>query len=197
MSAYDSYRLYNALKLHFNSESYNYFKYHGKIRSKTVPQNQVYIFDKLDKKYGMNLEDFYVSNFIEDQNIWVFDLVSEECNERYVKFQKKKESLTYTFKNDIISLLDEYDDLNKILLVDADFPILMRKVLQETISLETLLILNSIIKFFRMWENKIQDEYIWKDFKMKCIKYYPFIHFDKKKFKDIILQEIKCSQKIC
>jgi len=191
MSVYDSYRLYNSLKLHFNSESYNYFKYSGKIKSRYIPEHQFYIFEKLDKKYGDNLEDFYVSNFLENPKTWINDLLSEDCGEIYLSYVKRKESLTYSFKTDIIYLFDESDDFNKLFVVDKDFPLLMKKTLQNKIKIETLLILNSILQFFGVWDNKIKDDLIWKDFRLKCIKYFPFVKFDQTKMKEILKMEIK------
>lgn len=191
MSTYDSYRLYNSLKLHFNSESYNYFRYSGKIKSGSIPENQYYIFEKVYKKHGSDLENFYLSNFLENPKLWVNDLLSEECEERYKYFLGKKESLTYTFKNDISSLIDEYENLNDLIIVSKDFPILMKKTLQGKIDLNTLLIMNSILRFFPMWDKHIQDNLIWEPFKLKCKKYFPFIKFDQEKMKEILKVEVK------
>jgi len=37
MTAFESYRVYSALKLHFTTDSYDYFKYNGK--TKVTPEN--------------------------------------------------------------------------------------------------------------------------------------------------------------
>lgn len=191
MSAYDAYILYNSLKLHFNSEEYNYFKYSGKIRSRFVPENQLYVFDKLYKTYGDNLEKYYVANFVENPKVWVFDLLSEECRESYNIFMKKNESLTYIFKSDIISLVEGSNDINEIFKSTKDFPPLLKKTLQKNINLETTVILNSFLGFVNVWDKKLGEDIIWKNFKLKLLKYSPFVRFDETKFKSILKEEIK------
>ena len=191
MSAFDAYRIYNALKLHFNTEKYDYFKYCGKVKTKVIPESQYYIFDKVSKRYSTDIEKFYVANFIENNNLWVNDLLSDVCEEKFASWKRKNESLTYVFKSDIISLKDEFDDLNLILRVEKDYPILMKKVMQEKINIETLLLTNSIIKFFDMWEKKMKDDLIWQPFSLKCKKYYKFLKFDQNSIKQILIQEIK------
>lgn len=183
--------LYNSLKLHFTSEKYDFFKYSGKTKIKFIPQNQIYVFDKLSKKYDNQLIYFYISNFLENPNIWIHELNSENSDEIFRKWLKKNESLTYIFKNEIDDLIQEYEDLNQILIVKKEFPILMKKVLQQKISLETLLIMNSMLNFLPNWDRKINDEIIWNSFKLKCIKYFPFLKFDKVKMKNILKSEVK------
>jgi len=61
----------------------------------------------------------------------------------------------------------------------------------KQVSLETLVILNDLLKFFPMWDKKIDDDIIWPDFKMKCEKYSPFLNYDKDKFKIILKDKIK------
>lgn len=191
MSAIDAYKLYNSLKLHFNTEQYDYFKYSGKTKSRFMPNNQFHVFEKLYKKYNNDLETFYVANFLDNPKAYIFDLLSEEANERYVSFIKKNESLTYLFKQDIIFLLDINEDFNSIFLPSKDCPILMKEVLKERTNLETLLILNSILRFFPSWNKAMKDNIIWDQFKIKCIKYFPFMKFDKDKMKTILKTEVK------
>lgn len=191
MSAIDAYKLYNSLKLHFNTEQYDYFKYSGKTKSRFIPNNQIHAFEKLYKKYNDDLETFYVANFLDNPKAYVFELLSEEADERYKSFMKKNESLTYLFKQDIINLLDQNEDFNSIFIPSKDCPILMKEVLKERTNLETLLILNSILRFFPNWNHTMKDNIIWEQFKIKCIKYFPFMKFDKDKMKTILKLEVK------
>jgi len=191
MSAFDAYRIYNALKLHFNTEKYDYFKYCGKVKVKVIPENQYYIFDKISKRYSDDIEKFYVANFLENNNLWVNDLLSDYCETKFSSWKKKNESLTYVFKSDIITLKDEFEDLNDVLRIDKEYPILMKKVMQEKISIETLLLTNSIVKFFNAWDKKMKGDLIWDPFSLKCKKYYNFLKFDQDSIKQILIREIK------
>ena len=89
-------------------------------------------------------------------------------------------------------LLDRVNNPNDLLVVkNNEFPKLMQYVTQGDISLETLVIMNDIMNFFPMWNKQIYDDIIWPEFRMRCEKYSPFIHYDKKKFKDILKEKIK------
>jgi len=191
-SVYEAGSLYNSLKLHFNNENYNFLKYNGKTKCKFVPENQFYVFQKLEKRYGENLKEFYIANFLENPKVWINELLTQDADDVYKNFLRKKESLGYVFKSDIQILLEDQDNFNNVLLVKKGFPVLMKMVMQKKVSLETLLILDDILQFIVMWEKKIQDELIWKGFRLKCIKYKPFLIFDTNKMKEILKQELKC-----
>jgi hypothetical protein len=192
-SGYAAFVLYNSLKLHFTSKSYDYFKYHGKTNVSTatfLKRKDKYSFYKLSRKYTVEeLRDFYVANFLEGDK-WVGDM-TKDGEEVYKKWQKTQQSLTYTFENDILYLLASGSPDEMLEVKPNGYPALMRFVQLKQVSLETLVILNDILKFFPMWNKKIDDDILWPDFKMKCEKYTPFINYDKVKFKAILKEKIK------
>jgi hypothetical protein len=193
-TGYAAFAMYNSLKLHFTSSSYDYFKYHGKTNVSTVTflkRKDKYTFYKLSRKYNVEeLRDFYVANFLEGDK-WVGDM-AKDGEEVFKKWQKTQQSLTYTFQNDIMFLLADGNSPDTMLEVKPNsFPLLMRMVQMKQVALETLVILNDILKFFPMWDKKIDDDIIWPDFKLKCEKYTPFLHYDKNKFKEILKEKIK------
>ena len=193
-TGFASFALYNSLKLHFTSKSYDYFKYHGKTNVSSVTflkRKDKYTFYKLSRKYSFDeLRDFYVANFLEGDK-WVGDMV-KEGEEVYKKWQKTQQSLTYTFENDIIYLLSNGGSPDEMLEVKPNgYPILMRMTQLKQVSLETLVILNDLLNFFPMWEKKIDDDILWPDFKLKCVKYTPFLNYDKVKFKEILKEKVK------
>jgi hypothetical protein len=194
-SGYAAFAMYNSLKLHFTSKSYDYFKYHGKtnVSSVTFLKNKSkYQFYKLARKYNLDeLRDFYIANFLEGDK-WVGEIANADGEEVYKKWQKTQQSLTYTFENDIIYLLSNGGSPDSMLEVKPNsYPVLMHLVQLKQVSLETLCILNDIMKFFPMWDKKIDDDIVWPDFKMKCEKYTPFLNYDKVKFKNILKEKIK------
>jgi hypothetical protein len=194
-TGFAAFALYNALKLHFTSDSYNYFKYNGKtnVSKDTFSiRKDKYSFYKLSRKFSLEeLKNFYVSIFLETDTHWVGDMLTPNGEETYKKWQKRTQSLTYTFTNDMMTLLDEVDSADELLIVKpGSYPILLQKTLQEDISIETLVILNDIMNFFPMWTKKIDDDIIWPQFKRKCEKYAPFLIYDKIKFKNILLEKI-------
>ncbi len=192
-TGYAAFAMYNSLKLHFTSTSYDYFKYHGKTNVSTatfLKRKDKYTFYKLSRKYGVEeLLDFYVANFLEGDK-WVGDM-AKDGEEVYKKWQKTQQSLTYTFENDILFLLADGNSPDDMLKVPPNsYPQLMRVVQMKQVSLETLCILNDIMNFFPMWDKKIDDDIIWPDFKMRCLKYTPFLHYDRNKFRQILKNTI-------
>jgi hypothetical protein len=122
---------------------------------------------------------------------WIGELLTEEADEAYRKWQKRNQSLTYTFQNDILSLLDKYDTKDLLQVRPGRHPKLLEEVMQGRISIETLVILNDIMNFFPMWQQKIDDDIIWPDWKFRCEKYAPFVSYDKDKFKKFLIESIK------
>ena len=195
-SGFAAYALFHALKLHFTSDSYDYIKYNGKTNvTKTTfsTRKDKYSFYRLSRKFGLpELKDYYLANFLVSDIQWVGDIIGPDSEENYKKWQKRIQSLTYTFESDIIKLLDRVDVPNELLMVRKnEFPLLMQCAQQGDITIETLIILDDIMNFFPMWEKQIYDDIVWPNFKMKCQKYKAFLHYDKEKFKQILKEKIK------
>jgi hypothetical protein len=195
-SGFAAYALFHALKLHFTSDSYDYIKYNGKTNvTKTTfsTRKDKYSFYRLSRKFGLTeLRNYYIANFLVSDVQWVGDIIGPDSEENYKKWQKRIQSLTYTFESDIIKLLNRVDVPNELLMVRKnEFPLLMQCAQQNDITIETLIILDDIMNFFPMWEKEIYDDIVWPNFKMKCQKYKAFLHYDKEKYKQILKEKIK------
>ena len=193
---FDAYKTYLALKRHFTSD-YDYFKYNGKVRAGVesfLKRNDKFFFRKLAKKYDdKELVDFFVSNFIVSDN-WIGNLISQESEDNYVRFKKRRESLIYHFDNELHWLVDYCRsrdlELNKLLLVeDNNHPLLLKLLLQKKISIETIIIMDSVLKFLKHWDNNL-DDIVWEEKKRLIVKYNKFLTYDpfvyRKKLKEII-----------
>ena len=189
-TGFEAFALYNALKTHFTSSSYDFFKYNGKtnVTKDSFMKNKAkYQFYKLSRKYSQEeLRNFFIANLVYGDSKWVGEMTGPIGEEVYKKWQKINQSLTYRFENDILGLVGE-DDPEKLLEVhDGQHPLLLVEVMSGTISLETMVILNDIMNFLPMWNKKISDDIIWPNWRLKCEKYAPFVTYDKTKFKNIL-----------
>jgi len=196
MTGYEAFGLYQALKLHFSQESYDFFKYNGKSNvSVTAFENRrdKYHFYKLSRKYSNKeeLTDFIVANMLVSDKSWVGDLLSEDADVRYRTRKKTLQSLSYVFENDCRTIFEGLNDPNSVIKTDGDYPVLLTKALRGEVSIETLCILNSILNFFPMWNKKITDTIRWPDFRRKCEKYASFLPQDVVKFKMILKKVIQ------
>ena len=181
---FESYKLYNALKLHFETDGYDAIKYHFKTSVKATSffkRKDKFFFAKLAKTYEKDLKEFYIANFKNDVK-YVGDMLNEG-GERYYRDHKKiMESLTYQFQTDINKLNDMDVPFDSLLEAEENnHPLIIKLWMQEEILLETVVILDSILGFVERENKKITDTIIWPDIYRKIMKYKPFVKFDRDK----------------
>ena len=185
---FESYKLYNSLKLHFETDNYDAIKYNFKTSVKPTSffkRKDKYFFAKLANTYD-DLLDFYVANFKNDVK-YVGDMLNEHGERYYREHKKVCESLTYTFENDINKLYESNSDFNALLEAkDNEHPFVITYWLQDEIHLETVVILDSITGFIDRENKKISETIIWPDIFRKIMKYKPFVKFDKTKCVNIL-----------
>lgn len=194
MTGYEAFSLYNSLKLHFTSKSYDYFKYNGKSNISIEAfenRKDKYHFYKLSRQNQKeDYINFLVSNFLIKDSLWAGDLLQEEAVVAYKQRMATIQSLGYVFSNDCEKLKNSVESPNDLLKTDGDYPILLTMVLRKEIQLETLVILNSFMNFLPMWDKKIADTIRYPEVSRKVKKYQPFLQFDKDKFKKIIMEKL-------
>jgi len=181
---FESYKLYNALKLHFETDGYDAIKYHFKTSVKPTSffkRKDKFFFAKLAKTYESELKEFYIANFKNDVK-YVGDMLNEG-GERYYRDHKKiMESLTYQFQTDINKLNDMDVSFDSLLEAEENnHPLIIKLWMQDEILLETIVILDSILGFVERENKKITDTIIWPDIYRKIMKYKPFVKFDRNK----------------
>ena len=188
---FESYKLYNALKLHFET-NYDAVKYN--FKSNVTPQSffkrkDKYFFAKLAKKYNGELKEFYISQFINTEK-YVGDMMDSEAEQNYMKYKKIKESIHRVFSVDINRIGEEnvpFDNMFKA--VDGQHPLIVKLWMQEEISLETVIILNSIFGFIDRESKNISDTIIWPDTRRLIEKYTPFVSFNTNKCKTMLVSK--------
>lgn len=190
VDSFDSYRLYQSLKLHFETDSYDAVKYN--FKTSASPQSffkrrDKYFFAKVGKKMSnqQELVSFYVANFINEVS-WVGEMVNGEGDRNYAHYKKIHESLSYNFKNDINNLDGSLDDL--LTSVNGEHPPLIKRYLQGDILLESVAILNKMTGFMSRANKQITETLLWPDVYRKVTKYQSFVNPDVKKCKKIVLE---------
>jgi hypothetical protein len=194
-TGFAAFALYNSLKLHFTSNSYDFFKYNGKTnvsKDSFLRRKDKYTFYKLSRKYPLEeLKDFYVANFLQGDK-WVGDMNSVDGEEVYKKWQKVQQSLTYTFENDTIYLFEKYKP-GEMFKLSGNYPNLLKELMENKINLETVSYMNMIMGFLPVWEKEITEDIVWPNWNLKLKKYQPFIFDQEKiqKFENILKERIK------
>jgi len=192
MEPYDVYKYYMAMKLHFESDSYEAPKYNYKTSAKPqafFKRRDKYHFAKLGRKFDEpeELINFFTAQFTASDKSWVGDMLQDE--EKYVEWQRRQQSLSYNFEQDLNKLAEEadaFDDLLKI--QEGSYPLVIQKFLQDEISLETVVILDQLTGFMRRADRAITETIVWPDLSKRIRKYGLLLRFDKNRMRQIIIR---------
>ena len=187
MNGYDLYCTYQAIKLHFTSESYNFFHYDGKTRVSIdafQKRRDKFLFHRLARKYRDDeMVPFLVANFVHSDDNWTKSLLEDEAEETYRDWKRTTDSMSKIYVEDLqkIATKETFNDLFKV--EDGQFPKLLVTFLQKDVTIETMVILNNIFDFIRIWDKKISDDIIYPKVSRKIRKYGAFLAVNVDKYK--------------
>jgi hypothetical protein len=187
MNGYDLYCTYQAIKLHFTSESYNFFHYDGKTRVSIdafQKRRDKFLFHRLARKYRDDeMVPFLVANFVHSDDNWTKSLLEDEAEETYKDWKRTTDSMSKIYVEDLqkIATKETFNDLFKV--EDGQFPKLLVTFLQKDVTIETMVILNNIFDFIRIWDKKISDDIIYPKVSRKIRKYGAFLAVNVDKYK--------------
>lgn len=189
MEPFDAFRFYQSMKLHFESDSYDAIKYNYKTSVK--PQSfwkrrDKYFFAKVGKKFDnvSELIRYYAAYFIQDKN-WIGEMLEDESI--YQAYQKRMQSLGYTFENDM-STLSHLGSFDQVLDSTDGHPKIITAYLGGDINIESVVILNQLTVFMNRADKEITETIVWPDVSRKIRKYSPFVQYDLEKAKNIVLR---------
>lgn len=176
---------YTAIKKHFNSD-YDYFKYGGRVNLlKTTfdKKENRYYFYMLSKEH--DYLNIILANVLHDRGVYIRDIQSSNGKKIYLEWKKRVDSLTYVFKEDLDKLNGSLKDAMEV--TGGRHPELLKKYISNEICLETLCIIMNLTKINITWDKKISDPVVYPTINTLVENYLPFLEFDKKKFRKIIL----------
>ena len=196
VTPYEVYQKYLSLKQHFNKKDYDYFKFQGRVRaneSSFEKRKDKHHFIRLSKIYkDEELTKFFVSNFVVTKDLWVGNATSAEGRQNYIAWKAKIQSLPYVFENEIEVMFDENENFNDIFNVeDGQHPPIVRHVFGNEVSLETFIVLDSILNFTSKFNEKIEETVIWPELYSMCNSYAPFVVVNKQKYVDILKKQVE------
>lgn len=205
MKPWEAYQIYNALKLHFESDTYDALKYNYRTsasQASFLKRKDRFFFAKLAKKYPdrQTLIDFLVSNFSTRTKVWAGNLIDSEADDTYAEWIRKRDSFSYYF-SDQVDYLMNYCQENRIGFDDlfassnGDHPLIVRLHSAGTISLETLVVFDELLDFMK--RTSVTETIFWPEFAKTLQKYRPFFRqvVDLKKCKQIVLSRFTNERK--
>jgi len=198
MNSYEAYTLYLAIKLHFTSDSYDFYRHNAKVNSTFntfLKRNDRFFFHKLTTKYNKEeMIEYFVCNFFHNSKTWIGNLVRADGETNYTKWKKFNQSFTYNFRNDCLLLRNiidadriSFDDVFRV--SNGQHPRLLRLLLSEQIAVQTFIILDKILSFCKNWDKEIAETIIWPEKSFKVAKLKPFVNFNLTKCK-FIMKEV-------
>lgn len=190
LTGYETYCLYLAMKNHFTKDSYDFFKYHGKVsatKESFLHRKDRFQFEKL-ARHADDVQSHMLANFLQDKT-WVGEMLDDEAYDITKRYVKIIQSMSYTFKNEI----EKVDDMKELFrFKENQYPLIITMVMNGEMSLQTFVILDHFIKFIQNFDVKLKDDFIWSKLSIKARKYKPFLFqdLDQKKFKEILKQHV-------
>jgi hypothetical protein len=193
MDGFKAYRYYLAIKLHFTTDKFDVFQNRGNVkgtREAFNARNDRYIFEKLASKRpdDKDIIQFFVSNFAYGKDTAIY--AGQEAEDNYLLWQKRKQSITKTFIDDLATILT-YIETNKLNhsaifeFTDNEYPITLKMFLGGKITIETLRIIDDFTGVLESWKEHSTVKYIWDDEIRRIIKLTGFVKYDKIKLSQI------------
>jgi hypothetical protein len=190
MEPIDVYLMYCAMKAHFGNTDYDFITYKGKSRvsrDSFYKRKDRFFFVKLSRKYKEynEIRDYFISNFIKDRKGYI----SSFNDENYENWKTRRHSFYNIFIEEIKPFIKEFNPLFKV--KKSEHPKLMKEFLGGRLSLETLIVLDELVKFTKKWNQKLKDDIVWLDLKKLMNDYKRFLTIDKNKYRIQLLNLIE------
>ena len=184
---FDVYKTYLAVKLHFASDTYDYYKYDGKVNAKLdtfTKRKDRYFFHKLSTRYAeSDILDFFVANFLADSKRWIGNLLANDGRDVYLDYKKRKEAFAYHFKQECGAIAIDLGRRNisfndGFIPPDGQHPRVLRLLIQRKISYQTAVVLDHFLGFTKNWDKEITEKVVWPEISLKVSRVKPFVNFN-------------------
>ena len=193
MDGFKAYRYYLAIKLHFTTDKFNVFENRGHVRGTREAfnaRNDRYIFEKLAQKMPDDREiiQYFTSNFAYGNDTAIY--AGQEADDNYLQWQKRKQSITKIFIDDLASLMTHIE-VNKLKstalfnFTDSEYPVALKMFIGGKLAIESLRIIDDFTGIVEKWKNHPTVKYIWDDEIRRLIKLTGFVKYDKIKLSKI------------
>ena len=191
----ECYKTYLAMKQHFTKDSYDYVKYCGRVKASPAAFNKRkdrYFFERMSRqKNDQEIEQFFVANFSscdDPQSLYIADIL-KNGDQNYQEWQRKAQSLSYIFKEDMHSLFEGKDFDSFFRLEENKHPLIVKEFLKKNLSLESMIILDRILGYKVKFDKKLRDP-VWDLISQRMKKYSSFLNIDVFRYKKILKEII-------
>ena len=158
MNGYETYKIYQALRLHFTTD-YDAVKYNFKTAVKVdtfEKRKDRYFFEKLSRNYSREeLIQYFAANLIHNTNMWIGEFNDNRLNE----YISRKEKLTYLVTEDMKKMSDKGYTFNDLcsLFDNKTWNPLIEALRSDEIHIETVAVIDILVNFLNQVKSEISD----------------------------------------
>lgn len=190
ISAFDTWRISMATKMHFESDGYDAFRFCFKAKNLSCRAFEMrkdrYFFEKLSKKLKTfdDARRYAFANIFFLSNTWIGSMTDDP----YKDYCKRVQTFSYRLKQDL-QRLPEIPLDSLLVPPNGKPPILIQRYLEGDLMAETVMIINGLTHFIDIINDKVLDTMLWPEIKKKLDKGTAFVlaDIDKDKSKKIVV----------
>ena len=195
MMPFDCYKTYIAMKSHFTKDSYDYQRYGNRFPRMKVTsfykRKDRFFFEKMSRDFpDKEIEEFFIANFIsgtDPASVYMADII-KNGRQTYKEWQKRNQSLSYTFKEDIENIFEE-KKVDDVFDCRKGHPPILKSYLGKKTTLETMVICDIIFGYGKDFDKRLNDP-VWETVSRKIKKYKPFININVPRYKKILKEVV-------
>ncbi len=192
MDPFVAFQQYQALRLHFTTEKYDYTLYGGKTKNAgTVAAHRKFLANKHKMFYAQlarqaDPEGLIVANLLVNPKAFITDLIGPDAQDTYLGWKGRQSRLMYQVSEDL-ALDDNWRRMTKH--ADNGLPHLINEYIGGRICPETIVVVDTFARKLDEWA--AIEHPLMKNVQLKLRKYRPFVKFDKTKAKQAIQKLVK------
>ena len=195
MLPFDCYKTYIAMKSHFTKDSYDYQRYGNRLPRLKVTsfykRKDRFFFEKMSRDFpDKEIEEFFIANFIsgtDPASVYMADII-KNGRQTYKEWQKRNQSLSYTFKEDIENIFEK-KKVDDVFDCRKGHPPILKSYLGKKTTLETMVICDIILGYGKDFDKRLNDP-VWETVSRKIKKYTPFLNINVSRYKKILKEVI-------
>lgn len=197
-TGFNIFRIYCALKGHFQG-TFDIQKYGIKTRVKRESfdkRKDSVFFDRMASK--LSAKDCYemmLFNMASNPDCLSYELSSAGAHTFYLQYSGRLDTLSKHYRKEleaIFTLLSQHEKKFKDLLSGDGHPVILQLLIRQTVSIETILLIDSFLPIIEKINEKYQDDILWMSWYTKLSQYRKLLTINTELAKNIFL-DVKSS----
>lgn len=182
-------RKHRAIKLDFTSESFDYFKYNGKVNiSPKALANKASYWScvKISRLYPTDeaVQSLFVACMLHDK-FWIGNCTDEESKIFMQKHDRLSQSIGYVFTSEIDNLFASSSTPFKN--AAGEIPEVLKSLMSEKLSYHSASVLDKYIGFSNVLDNSLgKDHVVWNSHRLKIKRLHRYIPHNKDRIKETL-----------